>query len=315
MLVRRRKVHLISWVALLCICSMIIAGCSASSKNSPGGFDAASRMEPGESDRMGNEAQYSKDEQEQSGQEDLAEANPRYVIRKGSLTLTVLNTREAVETIEQMTADSGGIVSESRIYEFREGQYAAELTLRIPEVRFDSFIARLQDLGEAANVHKNSEDVTLPYLDMETRIKNLKAEEERLREILAKAKTVEEILQVEREFSRVRGEIELKTMSFTHLQDQVSLSTIQLSIREEVIDTQTISQKPFENIGKRMKEAFFRSINFISSATAFILVALTTLLPVLAIIALFVLLIFWLIRVNRRKKESIPPGGQPPAMP
>ena len=312
MLIRRRKLHLLFLVALLCLCSMIIAGCSAASKNTASDFNEAPPMDAGEGVRMGSEAEYS--DQEQSEQNSLSQVRSRYVIRTGSMLLTVLNTRDTVEKVEQMTAAGGGIVSESNIYEFREGQYAAELTLRVPETQFDSFIARLQDLGEAANVHKNSEDVTLPYLDMETRIKNLTAEEERLRDILARAKTVEEILQVERELSRVRGEIELKTMNFTYLQDQVALSTIQLSIREEVIGTQTISQKPFDNIGKRMKEALFRSINFISSAAAFILIALTTLLPVLLIIFLLVLLIFWLIRATRRKKESIPPGGQPPAM-
>jgi len=310
MVIKRKKVSLLIWAALLLLWAMLIAGCSASKGSVAGDYQAAP---PGESEWRESE-NHSITEGDAPGEEDSA-GSPRYVIRKGSLSLTVSNTRKAVETIEQMTADSGGIVSESRVYEFREGHHAADLTLRVPENQFDSFISRLQELGEAAHVQKNSEDVTLPFLDLETRIKNLKAEEERLREILAQAKTVEEILQVERELSRVRGEIELNTMNFTRLQDQVALATIHLSIREEVIDTQTISPKPFENMGKRMKEAFFRSINFISSAAAFILIALSTLLPALVILALLVFLISWLVRAGRRKKErSIPPGGEPPAM-
>ncbi|WP_461369785.1 DUF4349 domain-containing protein [Candidatus Darwinibacter acetoxidans] len=298
--------------ALLCLCTVLMAGCSASSEGGIAGGDY-SGVAPGNGEWKSEEELPPIAEDEERGGEELS-GSLRYVIREGSLTLTVEDTRETVEEIERMTAESGGLVSESRIYESREGYYTAEMVLRVPENEFDRFISRLQKLGEALNIHKSSEDVTLPYLDLETRIKNLEAEEARLREILAQAKTVDDILQVERELSRVRGEIELKKMNFTRLQDQVALSTIHLLVREGAIRSQAISQKPFENMGQRMKEALFRSINFIASAIAFILVALTALLPVLVIIALLVLLILLLARARRRKKENIPPGGQTPAM-
>lgn len=47
-------------------------------------------------------------------------------------------------------------------YEFQKGRYAIELTLRVPGSRFDSFITRLQDLGEPANLNKSCKDITLP---------------------------------------------------------------------------------------------------------------------------------------------------------
>lgn len=293
----------------LCTLLLAAAGCSAATQDAG---NLAESAPPKNSEQGSWISDYDYDGMERAQQDGQSQVKPRYVIREGHLTLTVLDTYETVEKIEQMTASSGGIISESNVFQFREGQYAAELTLRIPEMEFDSFIGRLQDLGEAADVQKNSEDVTLPYLDMETRIKNLKAEEERLREILAQAGNVEEILQVERELFRVRGEIEAMTTEFTHLQDLVALSTIRLAIREEVIGAQNISQKPFENMGKRLKEALFRSINFVSSAAAFVIVALTTLLPALIIIGLPVILVIRLIRLLRQKRGGHPPGGQPP---
>ncbi|NMD42262.1 MAG: DUF4349 domain-containing protein, partial [Firmicutes bacterium] len=176
---------------------------------------------------------------------------------------------------------------------------------------FDSFIARMEELGEAADIRKGSEDVTLTYLDLETRIENLQAEEERLREILTEAGSVDDILKVEQELFRVRGEIETMTTEFTYLQDRVALSTIKLRLREKPMVGQTISQKPFANMGERLKEAFFRSINFISSAAAFVLVALTALLPVLIIAILIILAVIGVIRALRRRKGA-PSGGQPP---
>lgn len=310
MFVNNKKPHLLFWVMLLCL-AVVITGCGAAKDQAGGDYNRAPIYPEEDWESKDDGSSY---DLEQAEQGSLAQSKLRYVIRTGALTVTVPDTRDAVEKVEQMTAAGGGIISESNVYEFREGQYAAELTLRIPETRFDSFIVQLQELGEAANVNKYSEDVTLPYLDMETRIENLKIQEERLREILAMTANVEEILEVERELSRVRGEIEVLTMTFTHLQDQIAFSTIQISIREEVIDTQTISQKPFENMGKRAKEAFFRSINFLSSAAAFSLIALITLLPPLLVITAIVLLIVWLVRATRRKKGSGPPGSKPPAV-
>ena len=149
MVIKRKKVSLLIWAALLLLWAMLIAGCSASKGSVAGDYQAAP---PGESEWRESE-NHSITEGDAPGEEDSA-GSPRYVIRKGSLSLTVSNTRKAVETIEQMTADSGGIVSESQIYEFREGHHAADLTLRVPENQFDSFISRLQELGEAAHVQK-----------------------------------------------------------------------------------------------------------------------------------------------------------------
>lgn len=235
----------------------------------------------------------------------ISASETRYVIKNGSMDLTVLNTRETVKQIINVVASAGGTISDTYIYEFKEGQYAADLTLRVPADRFTAIMDQLQELGKAANIRSGEGEVTMQYLDMEARIKNLKAQEERLREILDMASTVEDILNVERELSRVRGEIEVMTAQFTYLQDQVTFSTITLYLREEVIATQTISPAPFENLGSKIKEAFVRSINFISKAVAALIVVVAALVPVLIILALLAGLIWLLVtRLGRRKTPS-----------
>lgn len=308
-----KRIHLFLFrVSLLCFCLMIVAGCGASSEKLAHGYDNAMPVEQGSMEEY--DSDYYAESKAEGELNTPSQVVARHVIRTGSLTIAVTDTRKTVEQVEKMTADNGGLVSESNVYEYSEGRYSASLTLRIPEKQFDSFMARLQDLGETDDVRKSSEDVTLPYLDMEARLKNLKTEEERLREILDMAGNMEEILQVERELSRVRGEIELLTMNFTRLQDLVAFSTIELYVNEKAAGIEKISPKPFENMGKRLRDALFGSINFISSATTFILVALTALLPVLIIIALIVLLVLGLVRAVKRKKGHIPPGGKPPAV-
>ncbi len=233
----------------------------------------------------------------------------RHVIRNGSMNLIVEDTRQTVREIQSMAKAGGGIISASNIYEMNEGQYAANLTLRVPEQKFDYFMGQLQELGKATESSTSEDDVTMQYLDLETRIKNLQAQEERLREILDMASTVEEVLQVESELSRVRGEIEVMTTKFTYLQDRVSYATINLHIREEYIATQHISGDPFENLGTRMKEALVRSVNFVVTAFTTLLVVLTALLPVLLALAVIGLIIRMIIIRIRRRKKAPPAGG------
>lgn len=303
------KSRLFFLVALLCACALFIAGCSGASRNTGGDSKGDASRGSFMSGSPRGETAAGEEAQERPAGENRT--GPRFVIRTGSLDLIVADVRQTMAEVERLTADSGGIVSESNLYEVSSEQYACELSLRVPEDRFDSFIARMEELGEAADIRKGSEDVTLTYLDLETRIENLQAEERRLREILTEASSVDDILKVEQELFRVRGEIETMTTEFTYLQDRVALSTIKLRLREKPMVGQTISQKPFANMGERLKEAFFRSINFIFSAAAFVLVALTALLPVLTIVVLIILAVVGVIRTLRRRK-GVPSGGQPP---
>jgi hypothetical protein len=225
----------------------------------------------------------------------------RHVIRTGSLELTVLDTRGTVNQIKGIVASADGIIGSAYIYELKDGLYAADLTLRVPAARFDPIMDQLQELGKAANIGQSNQDVTMPYVDMAARLKTLKAQEERLREILDMAVKIDEVLQVERELVRVRSEIEAMTAQFTYLQDQVAFSTISLRIKEEAIATQTISPAPFANLGTRVKEAFVRSINAVTTTIAGFIVLVATLLPVLVLVTLIALLIRFVTRRSRRK--------------
>lgn len=234
----------------------------------------------------------------------VGEAALRHVIRTGSIDLTVENTREKVQEIREIAKEAEGIVSNSYIYEIREGQFGAQMTLRIPEKRFDAVMEQLEALGKAANVRSGVDDVTMQYIDLESRLNNQKAQEARLVEILEMAETVEEVLEVERELYRVRGEIESMTAQFTHLQDQVAYSTINVTLREETIPTGTISPGPFHEIGSRIAQAFIGSINFILSAVSFMIIALSALIPVLILLGIVIVLIVLLARKFKKRKTA-----------
>ncbi len=238
----------------------------------------------------------------------VGETTLRHVIRNGSIDLTVKDTRETMREIQALVNNAGGIVSNSNIYEMREGQFGAYLTLRVPEKVFDAIMEQLETYGKPSNVQTSADDVTMHYVDLESRLKNQKAQENRLVEILAMAETVEEVLEVERELFRVRGDIEAMTVQLTRLQDQVSYATITLTLREETIPTESISPGAFENFGKRLSQTFIGSINFVMNAVSVIILVFAAILPVSLVLGLFVLLVVLLIRKLSKRKPA--PAGK-----
>jgi len=290
---------------------LLLSSCSASEMSSPEISSPAPEM--GEDGSPGISPQGDRDMAQEAGTKDqyssvlppgniIGDSEVRFVILNGSMELAVNDTRETVRSVQEIVSKADGVVSSSYIYEIREGQYAADLTLRIPAARFEKIMEQLQELGKVGPINTGEADVTMQYLDLETRIENLKTQEERLREILEMANTVEDVLKVESELGRVRSEIEVMSSQFAYLQDQVSYSTINLTIREELIATQEITPAPFANLGARMTEALVRSVNFIMAAAASMLVLLTAALPLVLILAVMALFIWRLVVVVVRRK-------------
>jgi Fe-S cluster biogenesis protein NfuA len=108
----------------------------------------------------------------------------------------------------------------------------ATLTLRVPAEKFAAFDADAAKLGRVTFQSENSEDVTQQHVDLKARLRNLRAEEVRLRQFLNKARNVREALDVERELSRVRGEIEAMQAQIDYLERQAAMATVTLELAE-----------------------------------------------------------------------------------
>ena len=105
--------------------------------------------------------------------------------------------------------------------------------IRIPVEQFDSFVESIVSLGELERNNRTSQDVTEQYYDIEARIKNKKVEEQTLNKILQeRSGKLEDVLKIEIELSRVRGEIEQLEGKIRVLENLSSLATLTLNIRE-----------------------------------------------------------------------------------
>jgi len=168
------------------------------------------------------------------------------------------------------------------------------LTVRVPTENFQSFIDGISegvDYFDQRDISR--QDVSEEFVDLEARLKAKRVLEERYLELLKKANKVEEMLQIERELSNIREEIEAKQGRLQYLHNQVSMSTVNIEFYKTTAET-GITQ----SYGQKMKNAFQGGWNGIS--VFFLGVLYLWPLFLITLIIIFVLRIFL---KNRKKKH------------
>jgi ABC-type multidrug transport system fused ATPase/permease subunit len=102
--------------------------------------------------------------------------------------------------------------------------------LRIPARNLADVQNKTAGLGKLISQSSDESDVTQQHIDMSARLENLRAEETRLRALLDRAGKVTDLLAVERELSRVRGDIESMQAQLSYLENQAAMATLTLSL-------------------------------------------------------------------------------------
>jgi hypothetical protein len=149
-----------------------------------------------------------------------------------SISLEVKEFKAAVDKVSLIASRYGGYISDSFMNNEGVGRKTGYVIVRVSEKDFDAAIADLEKVGDVLNKNISGQDVTEEYIDLEARMANLKLEEQRYRDILKKAEKVEDLLAIERELSRVRGEIESMQGRLNYLKNRVDLATITVNLAE-----------------------------------------------------------------------------------
>ncbi|MGP8319857.1 MAG: DUF4349 domain-containing protein [Methanosarcinaceae archaeon] len=166
---------------------------------------------------------------------DVGESVFRKVITTADLSLEVDDASDILDEIINITQNAGGFVSRSSLYNNNYGEStgkAGYVTIRIPQSGFTSVMDKIGTLGSVTSKSISGRDVTEEFIDLSARLENLERHELRLLEILNMTTTVDEVLDVERELGRIRGDIESLTGRLNYLNDQVGLSTINVHVSE-----------------------------------------------------------------------------------
>jgi hypothetical protein len=153
------------------------------------------------------------------------------VVKTARLELSVRNddlVTRATQEANHIAEAHGGFVSSTDAAK-GEGRHTS-LTLRVPVDRYDAALSELRKLGKVASETLGGKDVTSTLVDLDARLRTLRAQEEALNALVAKARTVGETLEVAREAANVRMQIEQLAAQQAQLSDQADYATISVDI-------------------------------------------------------------------------------------
>jgi len=162
-----------------------------------------------------------------------ASAISRKIIYDAQVELVVENVDPVAKKVGTLIQEARGYIAEQNVTGSPGSLRSMHWRFRIPVEQFDSFVVSIVSLGELERNNRTSQDVSEQYYDIEARIKNKKVEEQTLNKILQeRSGKLEDVLKIEIELSRVRGEIEQLEGKIRVLENLSSLATLNLNVRE-----------------------------------------------------------------------------------
>ncbi len=189
----------------------------------------------------------------------------RKLIKTGNITFETKDIDVTRRIIIDLVNQNNGYVASDNQYK-SDDRVSVTISIRIPADKFDSIldeIAKGVEKFDSKNIRIS--DVTEQFLDIEARLKTKKTLELKYLEILKRARTVREILDVERELGKLRSDIESTERRLKYLQNQVSFSTLNITFYKQNSTSEASFigkvSKAFKTGFENIKDFFLYMIN------------------------------------------------------
>lgn len=151
------------------------------------------------------------------------------VVRNGSFSLEVADVEASFTKLTGVVKSQGGYVSGSYRYTDASTPYLT-VTFRVPSASFDAAVLALRAEGTVLSEQISTYEVTMQLVDLEARLRNLRASETALLDLMTQATTVSDVLAVQTQLTTVRSDIESYDAQRAALADQVAMTTISVTI-------------------------------------------------------------------------------------
>lgn len=155
------------------------------------------------------------------------------IIRDGRLGLRVTELEKTKTRIDSLVLANGGYYA-NESFNNSDWESSFNLKIRIPSMNFEKFISGIE-AGEGEVLYKviDARDVTAQFIDLETRLENKRSYLVRYNDLLKKANSVNDILEIEEKIRGLEEEIESTTGQLKYLNDQVDFSTLDLTLTKQ----------------------------------------------------------------------------------
>lgn len=233
----------------------------------------------------------------------MPSANPvreEKLVYTASVTLESEDFEAASDALHQKIASLGGIIVSENAYNLNKKGYGGrsmDMTVRIPQENYETFLAGLSDICNVAAVNRYVDNLTERYYDNENRLKSYRIQEERLFAMLEKAESVTEMLEIESRLCDVQYQIEALTNTQRTIDNDVRYSTFNLTLAE----VKKFTTPEPETFGDKFKEAVGGSLESFGVFSENLLFFFIYVLPYLLCVAVVVIVVV-LVKVANKKK-------------
>jgi hypothetical protein len=156
------------------------------------------------------------------------------IARTVALSIVVKDFDAARGSLDAILARHNGYAADLNVATPQGNARTIQASLRTPAAHLVAAVAELKALGRVENETQNGEEVTQQHADLVARLKNSRETEQRLQDVLrTRTGKVKDVLEVEEEIARVRGEIEQMEAEQQTLEHRVNFATIDLKLAEE----------------------------------------------------------------------------------
>jgi hypothetical protein len=228
----------------------------------------------------------------------------RKLIKTVNLETETEDLEQTVALVEQKVSGLGGYIESSNIYNGTSysvrSSRSASITARIPAANLDAFVDVVEGNTNITRKSVNVDDITLNYVDTESKRNSLRTEEKRLLEILESAETVEDLITVEDKLADVRYELESIESQIRSYDNLVDYSTVYLNIDEVVKFTPVEKESAFTRMGK----GFMENLSDVGEAIVEFFVWFVSHIPGLLVFVLIILIIVLIIRKISVKSKA-----------
>ena len=285
-------------LTVLLVLSLLLTGCGGASNGAVAEKDYAGST----ANRADAPAVEGLEKESTSTQASLP-ANQK-LIRKIWLEAETEDMNTLLSSVEKRIAELSGYVEGRQVrngsaYSGKRYRYA-ELTVRIPAEKLDSFVSDVSNASNITSSRETTDDVTLSYVEYESKVTALETEQTRLLELLEKAETMGDILQIQERLTQIREQLEKWKSQLRVYDNMVNYGTVYLNITEVTEYTPVTQPKTiWERMGAGIKDSWQDMVEGLENALVFFVVALPHLLP-WAVIGVPVVILL----IKRRQKKA-----------
>lgn len=262
---------------------------------------------------MGKRMEVSEDTGLSNTGEELPQeaATDRKLIRTVNLSVETEGFDVLLDSIQEKVTELGGYVermdeNNGSVYYHTNNYRNASLTARIPADQLDAFLDVMAENSNITYRSESVEDVTLQYVDVQSHLKALRAQQDRLMELVEQAETVEELVYLEDQLTEVRYQIQSLESQMRTMNNQINYATVYIDV-EEVLTYTPVTEME-KSAWERMQEGFLHNCRNMSRDVEEFFIGLVIRLPYIVLWVILILVVTLVIRKivkkNKAKKQE-----------